>query len=93
MRRFSKICIFIMTVVILTASPALAGAKFKNEDTAVNRQDNTFGTDPGEDTSTTTFGTNKTDDTTIKTKVRPKKEPVDWYDKIIITVDPDTSWP
>lgn len=93
MRRFSKIAIFIVTVVLLTAALALAGTKFKNEDTAVNRQSNTFGTDPDENTSTTTFATNNTDDTTIKTKARPKKEPIDWYDKIIITVDPDTTWP
>ncbi|MBI9079476.1 MAG: hypothetical protein JEY79_07020 [Pseudodesulfovibrio sp.] len=93
MRRFNKIAIFIVTVVLLTAALALAGTKFKNEDTAVNRQNNTFGTDSGENTSTTTFATNNTDDTTIKTKARHKKEPVDWYDKIIITVDPDTTWP
>lgn len=93
MRHLSKICIIATTVIILTLSLALAGTPFKNKDTATNRQDNVFGTDEAEDTSTTRFGKEKGGDTTIKTKARPKKEEVDWYDKIIITVNPDTKWP
>jgi len=93
MRRFSKICIFTIALIILTLSLALAGAKFNNEDTAKDRQENTFGTEPGDNTSSNEFGTNDAGDTTIKSKARPKREPVDWYDKIIITVNPDTSWP
>ncbi len=93
MCRFSKILITTTTVVLLTLSLALAGAKFDNVDTAKDRRDNSFGTDPGEDTSTTSFGKNDSGDTTIKTKARPKPEEVDWYDKIIITVNPDTRWP
>lgn len=93
MRHLSKICIIAITVVILTLSLALAGSKFKNEDTAKDRQNNVFGTDASEDTATTTFGTNDAGDSTLKSKARPKKEPVDWYDKIIITVNPDTRWP
>lgn len=56
MCRFSKILITTTTVVLLTLSLALAGAKFDNVDTAKDRRDNSFGTDPGEDTSTTSFG-------------------------------------
>ncbi len=93
MRNFSTICIFTVTVVILTLSLALAGAKFENKDPAVDRPDNAFGTDPGDDRSSTEFGKTDRGDTTIKTKARPKKEAVDWYDKVIITVNPDTSWP
>ncbi len=93
MRHFSTIFVFTVAVVILTLSLALAGAKFKNKDTAKNRQDNAFGTDLGEDTSNIEYGTNAADDNTIKSKARPKKESVDWYDKIIITVSPDTQWP
>ena len=50
-------------------------------------------TDSGEKAATTTFGTNDAGDSTLKTKARPKEEPVDWYDKVIITVNPDTRWP
>lgn len=88
MRIFSRILIITVTVVILTLSLALAGSKFKNEDTAKNRQDNAFGTDQGDDTANTVFGTNNAGDTTVKSKARPKPEEVDWYDKIIITVSP-----
>ena len=93
MRHFSTIFIFTVAVVILTLSLALAGAKFKNEDTAKDRQDNAFGTDPGDKTSNIEYDTNAAGDSTIKSKARPKKEEVDWYDKIIITVNPDTQWP
>lgn len=93
MRRFSILCLFAALSAILTLSVALAGNKFQNKDTAKDRQDNAFGTDAGEDTSTITFGTSDRGDTTIKTKARPKEEPVDWYDKIIITVNPNTRWP
>lgn len=93
MRRFSTICLFTVALIILTLSLALAGSKFKNEDTAKNRQDNVFGTDPGDDTSAITFGTNDRGDSTMKTKARPSPEPVDWYDKVIINVNPSTQWP
>ncbi len=93
MRHFCTIFIMFLTVVILTLSSALAKSKFKNEDTAKNRQDNIFGTDTGNKTATTTFGTNAMGDTTIKSKAKPKEEPVDWYDNVIIAVDPDIRWP
>jgi len=92
MRRFSTICLFIVAFMILTLSLALAGGKFNNEDTAKNRKDNNFGTDAGDDTSTITFGTNDSGDSTMKSKARPKPEEVDWYDKVIITVNPNTNW-
>ena len=88
MHRFSRILIMTTGVVILTLSLAAAGAKFENKDTATNRQDRAFGTEVNEDTGSTEFGTNAAGDSTIRTKPRPKPEPVDWYDKIIITVSP-----
>ncbi|WP_319470995.1 hypothetical protein [uncultured Pseudodesulfovibrio sp.] len=93
MCRFSRILVIAVSVALLTLSLAMAGAKFKNVDTAKDRKDNVFGTDAAEDTSTTKFGTDESGDSTIKTKARPKKEPVDWYDKVIITVNPNTRWP
>ncbi|WP_285905283.1 hypothetical protein [Pseudodesulfovibrio pelocollis] len=93
MRRFGRILVAAVAVVILTLSLALAGAKFTNKDTAKDRRTNTFGTDQGADTATTTFGTNEAGDSTLKVKPAPKPEEVDWYDKVIITVNPDTKWP
>jgi len=93
MRRFSKIFIFTIAIIILTLSLALAGAKFQNEDTAKNRQDNALGTEPGDNTSSNEFGNNDAGDNTIKSKARSKRDPVDWYEKIIISVNPSTSWP
>ncbi|MEF2231993.1 MAG: hypothetical protein V3571_13760 [Pseudodesulfovibrio sp.] len=82
-----------VTVVFLTLSLALAGAKFENKDTAKNRQNNVFGTDQSNDTANATFGTNAAGDSTIKVKPKPQGEPVDWYDKVIITVSPNVNWP
>lgn len=93
MHDFSKICLVAVAAVFLTFSLAPAKSKIVNKDTAKNRQDNVFGTDQGEDTATTTIEKNEAGDTVIKQKARPKEEPVDWYDKIIITVDPKTKWP
>lgn len=93
MRSFSRIAIAAVAVVVLTLSLALAGAKFTNKDTARDRRDNAFGTEQGAGTATTTFGTDEAGDSTIRTKARPKPEEVDWYDKVIITVNPDTRWP
>jgi hypothetical protein len=93
MHRFSRIAVVALTVVLLTLSLALAGTKFKNEDTAKDRRDNAFGTDAGPDTASTVFGTDEAGDSTLKSKARPKPEEVDWYDKVIITVNPITKWP
>jgi len=93
MRHFSAIALLVLAVALLTPSWGLARNKFKNEDTAKNRQTNTFGTRPAEDEgAVTTFGTNEAGDTTIDSH-QPEKEEVDWYDKVIIAVDPDVSWP
>ena len=93
MRHFSVLAALILAVVLLTPTAGLAQNKFKNEDTAKNRQTNTFGTRPeqGEE-PVTAFGANEAGDTTIDSH-QPKKEEVDWYDKVIIAVDPDVSWP
>ena len=93
MRHFSTIAVFILSVVLLTPFPGLAQNKFKNKDTAGNRQENMFGTRPAEDEAPVTrYGTNEAGDSTIDSH-QPEKEEVDWYDKVIIAVDPDVSWP
>ncbi|BDQ37392.1 hypothetical protein SYK_17520 [Pseudodesulfovibrio nedwellii] len=81
MRHFSTIAVAILTVLVLTITPALAQNKFKNEDSAQNRQDNAFGTRQIEDEKpTTTFGTNEAGDSTISSDP-PQKEETDWYDR------------
>jgi hypothetical protein len=93
MRHFSVIAALVLAVALLTPSMGLAQHKFKNEDTAKNRQDNVFGTRPVEgEAPVTTFGTNAAGDTTIDTH-QPKKQETDWYDKVIIAVDPKVEWP
>ncbi|WP_394699874.1 hypothetical protein [uncultured Pseudodesulfovibrio sp.] len=93
MRHFSVLAALALAVALLTPTMGLAQNKFKNEDTAKNRQTNTFGTRPEEGQNpVTTFGTNQAGDTTIDSH-QPKQEEVDWYDKVIIAVDPDVSWP
>ncbi|EGB14818.1 hypothetical protein DND132_1611 [Pseudodesulfovibrio mercurii] len=93
MRHFSLIAALFLAAVLLTPTSGLAQNKFKNEDTAKNRQDNVFGTRTTEgEGPVTTFGTNEAGDTTIDSH-QPKKEETDWYDKVIIAVDPDVRWP
>lgn len=93
MRHFSTIAAFVLAVVLLTPASGPAQNKFKNEDTAKNRQENAFGTRSAEDGEpVTTFGTNEAGDSTISSK-QPKQEEVDWYDKVIIAVDPNVAWP
>lgn len=93
MRFFSIIAALAMAVVLLTPCIGPAQSKFPNKDTAKNRQDNAFGTRPAEgEDAVTTFGTNERGDTTIDSH-QPKREETDWYDKVIIAVDPDVSWP
>ena len=93
MRFFNIIATIVMAVALLTPVMGGAQSKFPNKDTAKNRQDNTFGTRSVEgENAVTTFGTNERGDTTIDSH-QPKQEEVDWYDKVIIAVDPDVSWP
>lgn len=93
MKYLGRIFIVATTIVLLTLSLALAGSKFKNKDTAKDRRENAFGTDAGTDTSTITTGKDDAGDSTLKVKAPPKPPEVDWYDKIIITADPNTNWP
>jgi hypothetical protein len=93
MKHPGRIFIVAATAVFLTLSLALAGAKFENKDTAKDRRENAFGTDEAPDTATVTTGTDDAGDSTLKVKSRPKQPEVDWYDKVIITVNPDTKWP
>lgn len=93
MKHPGRIFIVAATAVFLTLSLALAGAKFENKDTAKDRRENAFGTDETPDTATVTTGTDDAGDSTLRVKPRPKQPEVDWYDKVIITVNPDTKWP
>jgi len=93
MRLFIVPAALTLALVLLTPAPGAAQNKFKNEDTAKNRQTNTFGTRPTEgEQPVTTFGVNEAGDSTIDSH-QPKREETDWYDKVIIAVDPDVSWP
>ncbi|GEM_PF-918529 len=95
MNRLTTICLAVSTVVILTLGSAWAQNKFRNKDTATNRQDSTWGTTGGQNADTQdAFGMDpNTGDSTMKADPGPKKEPVDWYDKVIITVNPDVDYP
>ena len=93
MNHFGKLLLLAATAVFLTLSLALAGAKFENKDTAKDRRDEAFGTEQTDDTGSTTIGTNDAGDSSIRAKPRPAPEPVDWYDKVIITVNPNVNWP
>lgn len=93
MRHFSVIAALTLAVALLTPSPGLAQNKFKNEDTAKDRRINSLGTRPVEgEAPATSFGINEAGDTTIDSH-QPKKDEVDWYDKVIIAVDPKVEWP
>ncbi|WP_243544031.1 hypothetical protein [Pseudodesulfovibrio tunisiensis] len=92
--RFFTVALFAALALFLTVPATQAGSKFENKDTAKQRNTYTWGTDQGEDTATTTFGKDEgTGDSTTILKSRPREPETDWYDKIIITVDPDTKWP
>jgi len=88
MRYLGRIVILAVTVVILTLSLALAGSKFPNKDTAKNRQDTVMGTKPQqEEVPPITIEQKKGEDATTTTQ-RPKQEERDWYDSVIISVEP-----
>lgn len=88
MRYLGRIVIIAVTVVILTLSLALAGSKFPNKDTAKDRQDNVMSTRPSEDEEQVIIiNQKKKEDTTVRTK-RSKTEEEDWYDSVIISVEP-----
>ena len=93
MRHFTILAALALAVVLLTPLTGTAQGKFKNVDTAKDRRTNTFGTRPSEDeTPVTQFGTNDAGDSTIDSH-QPTQEEVDWYDKVIISVDPQVKWP
>lgn len=95
MRHFNIIAIISAIVLVLTLTPALAGNKFKNEDTAKDRQNNVFGTTQDDTTGSTTIEKNEKGDTVIEHKGADKEE-VDWYkkmddtfgDQLDINIDP-----
>ena len=92
MRHFSIIALATLTVLFLTITPASAGNKFKNVDTAKDRQDNTFGTGRREGGTDIKIGEDERGATVIKSTATPKEEK-DWYDKIEIEVEPQVNWP
>ena len=87
MRFLGRIVIFAVTIVFLTLSLSMAASKFINKDTAKNRQDQEMGTRNQDDDVPITIQQKKHEDTAIETK-RKKKEEKDWYDKVIISVEP-----
>lgn len=88
MRQLGRIFCITVTVVILTLSLALADSKFPNKDTAKNRQDNAFGTKPRDGSEPVTTITRDANGTAIES-TQPETEQVDWYDKVIISVEPE----
>ena len=93
MRLFNTIASILLAVVLLTPGTSPAQNKFKNVDTAKNRQDQTFGTrTPEGEEPVTQFGTNEAGDSTIDSTPKQQEE-VDWYDKVLIVVEPQVDWP
>jgi len=92
MRHFSIIALAALTVFFLTSLPAPAGNKFKNVDTAKDRQDNAFGTDKSAGNTDISVGKDERGTTVIRSKPAPAEEQ-DWYDKIHINVEPQVDWP
>ena len=80
MRHFNTIVLAALTAFFLTVAPATAGNKFKNVDTAKDRQDNVFGTGQREGGTDITVEKNDRGDTVVKSTPAPKEE-IDWYDK------------
>lgn len=91
MRHFSNIALAALAVLFLTL-PGFAQNKFKNEDTAKDRRDNTFGTGYREEGADIAVGKDEHGTTVIRSTSTPKEE-VDWYDKIWIEVEPRVDWP
>lgn len=82
----------LLSVVFLTA--ASAQQKFSNKDTAKNRQDNVFGTRKAANKTADIYISQPAgQDTVISSQPREKEAPVDWYDKVLITVNPNVDWP
>lgn len=75
-------------VAVLTHSPKARAEKFENKDTAVNRQDNSFGTRNTQ--GNVTFGHDENSETISSEPPAPKPER-DYYDNMVITVNP--TWP
>jgi hypothetical protein len=76
---------------LLSAGLAHSQNKFPNRDTAKNRRDDSWGTRKSEGRSY--FGTDQNENEVWGYQPADPEEPVDWYDKIIITVDPNVDWP
>jgi uncharacterized protein YdeI (BOF family) len=89
MRYLSKIFLIAVTAIILTVTLAMAGTKFPNKDTAKNRQNNSFGTQPREERdAVTTIQSKKHEDNAIDSK-RPIKKQEDQNENLYISVEPD----
>lgn len=95
------LCATICLALLLGVFSTAAGQTFKNEDTAVNRKDYTWGTrrqdDSGGNVGTADSekwgpdGPNQ-DDSAWGHSVGPKEPERDWYDEVIITVSPDVGY-
>lgn len=80
-----------VAVFLLTAGFVHGQGTFANEDTATNRQDDLWGTRANAGQSY--FGTDTNENDVWGYQPPAQEEAVDWYDKIVITVDPNVDWP
>jgi len=89
MRYLSKIFLIAVTSIILTGALAMAGTKFQNKDTAKNRQNNSFGTQPREERgAVTTIKSKAHEDNAIESK-RPKRKQENQNENLYISVEPE----
>ncbi|MGE4292944.1 MAG: hypothetical protein AB7E32_12130 [Desulfovibrio sp.] len=91
--RFAMLAVALSLVAgfLLSAGLAHSQGKFANKDTAANRQDHSWGTRINEGRSY--FGTDADENDVWGYQPAEPEKPVDWYDKIVITVNPETQWP
>jgi len=91
----SRLHIVVVACTVVLAALFLAGLvqarTFSNEDAAKDRQDAVWGTRMNH--GQPYFGTDEDENTVWGYRPAPEEEEEDWYDKVIITVDPNMDWP
>lgn len=66
------------------------GRSFENKDTAADRQDSVWGTRMQQGQSY--FGTDENENSVWGYRPAAPDKETDWYDKVILTVDPNVDW-
>lgn len=80
--------IALAAALLACLAAATLAASFENKDTAINRQDQTMGTHKGQ---AVTGRDEATNDQVMETK-RPEKKPQrDYYDTMLITINPQVN--